>query len=339
MRYVGGFKWLILDGSFFPRLSANSFNCPFMNFKFYLVLLGPELLPPWDSHSSELSLLMGSSIHLLWTGLQLLYLDFWTKRTTLRTFHTRCMHLADFTEGSVDRIFFFFLLQQHKLHKLKPELALLLQWYIPTHFSFTVSNFIFLLLSPTSHHCPPAIPDSFTPQFSYLNWAPGWNLTTDLFFNFLKPRCWLMGSVEAIPSTLDLTHLLPTGITCAIPSTHTSRVASGKSSFVFSDSYRWMSGVIIWWLKYFSLSDLIFDYRLFGWNSEMHGTHTLQGWPQFIHSFFFLTPDNTELYRVFFLDMISSEAPSNPVTWTGQVVYQSGLSQGLENKREFNVKA
>ena len=59
-----------------------------------------------------------------------------------------------------------------------------------------------------------------------------------------------------------------------------------------------------------------------------------------VHSlFFFLTPDNTELYRVFFLDMISSEAPSNPVTWTGQVVYQSGLSQGLENKREFNVKA
>ena len=42
---------------------------------------------------------------------------------------------------------------------------------------------------------------------------------------------------------------------------------------------------------------------------------------------------------MFFLDMISSEAPSNPVTWTGQVVYQSGLSQGLENKREFNVKA
>lgn len=60
-----------------------------------------------------------------------------------------------------------------------------------------------------------------------------------------------------------------------------------------------------------------------------------------VHSllFFFLTPDNTELYRVFFLDMISSEAPSNPMTLTGQVVYQSGLSQGLENKREFNVKA
>ena len=54
-----------LHGSFFPSLSANSFNCPFMNLKFYLVLLGPELLPPWDSHSSELSLLMGSSIHLL----------------------------------------------------------------------------------------------------------------------------------------------------------------------------------------------------------------------------------------------------------------------------------
>ena len=42
---------------------------------------------------------------------------------------------------------------------------------------------------------------------------------------------------------------------------------------------------------------------------------------------------------MFFLDMISSEAPSNPMTLTGQVVYQSGLYQGLENKREFNVKA
>ena len=108
MRYVGGFKWLILHGSFFPRLGANSFNCPFLNLKFYLVLLGPELLPPWDSHSSELSLLMGSSIHLLWTGLQLLYLDFLTNRPTLRTIHTRYMHLADFTKGSVDGIFFFF---------------------------------------------------------------------------------------------------------------------------------------------------------------------------------------------------------------------------------------
>ena len=196
MRYVGGFKWLILHGSFFPRLGANSFNCPFLNLKFYLVLLGPELLPPWDSHSSELSLLMGSSIHLLWTGLQLLYLDFLTNRPTLRTIHTRYMHLADFTKGSVDGIFFFFLLQQHKLYKLKPEIALLLQRYIPTHFGSTVSNFSFLLLSPMSHHCPSAIPDTFTPQFSYLNWAPGWNLTTDLFFNFLKPRRWLMGYVE-----------------------------------------------------------------------------------------------------------------------------------------------
>ena len=61
--------------------------------------------------------------------------------------------------------------------------------------------------------------------------------------------------------------------------------------------------------------------------------------PSSFTPFFFLTPDNTELYRVFFLDMISSEAPSNPMTLTGQVVYQSGLSQGLENKREFNVKA
>ena len=52
-----------------------------------------------------------------------------------------------------------------------------------------------------------------------------------------------------------------------------------------------------------------------------------------------LPPDNTELYTVFFLDMTSSEAPSNPMTLAGQVVYQSGLYQGLENKREFNVKA
>ena len=214
-----------------------------------------------------------------------------------------------------------FLQQHHKLCKLKSEIALLWQWYTPTHSNSTVSFFVFLLLSPTPHPWPTSNPRLIHSTIQFPELSSSLKLNYGSILTFLKPRHWLMCSVERCALHFG-PHVSPSrGDNLCHPLRPLFKSRSSDSLFCFV-CFRWFTqindGVIIWWQIFFTTARLdVWLQAVWGKLSEVHGAHTAGLTPVWSLHFF---RQYWAIHSVF-LDMISSDPPTNPMTLIGQVVY------------------